>query len=148
MWWLFNEDKELLAVCNTREEYLQLEKASTDFAIHTGPGDLDGMMKLQDIFQQRMDLDYDSEYIIRNAQWVDAELHEMLREIPFYKQWKNYDWSPEERQLHKEAAKEELIDAWHFMMNIANALGMSAYEFCDRYYSKYKTNHLRQDEGY
>jgi len=44
--------------------------------------------------------------------------------------------------------KEELTDAFHFIVNIALAIGMTAEEFFETYMQKNKENHNRQEQGY
>ena len=44
--------------------------------------------------------------------------------------------------------KMELIDIFHFIMNLSLAVGMNADEFFQVYCDKNKENHERQDNGY
>lgn len=72
------------------------------------------------------------------------ELHEALREAP-WKPWsKHTEWTFEENDRFKD----ELVDAWHFMMNLILVSGMSADEFFERYLRKNGINHDREDGGY
>lgn len=112
------------------------------------------MLQLQEQFQTRLNvMSYSSEqertqYIKNQTLYVEAELHEMLRELRFFKEWKQYNWTEEEIASHKAAAKEEFIDVLHFIWNIALALDLSADEIIEIYADKNITNHLRQDTGY
>lgn len=69
------------------------------------------------------------------------ELHEALREIP----WKSWSKNP---HLDLPAFRDELIDAWHFMINLTLASGMDVEQFYSRFTNKNKENHARQNEGY
>lgn len=72
------------------------------------------------------------------------ELHEALRETA-WKPWSKRDeWTSEENDRFKD----ELIDAWHFMMNLVLVSGMGADEFFERYLRKNGINHDREDNGY
>lgn len=72
---------------------------------------------------ESMSMEDKSAYIKRQTLHCIDELCEMLHEIPFYKEWKKYDDEGIPSMLSK--AKEELIDAIHFIINIALGLGMS-----------------------
>lgn len=73
----------------------------------------------------------------------------MLYELPFFKPWKNYDAMDEiEIGSAMNKAKEEFVDQWHFMLNIALLLDLSADEITDRYIAKNQENYARQTEGY
>ena len=111
------------------------------------------MFKMQKAFQDRVDTRYKdpslkerSAFLRDHTIFCEQELHEMLYEVPFFKHWKDYSNVDSEAALEK--AKEELIDAWHFFMNISIGLGMDADEFYKRYLSKHKINIERQDNGY
>lgn len=84
-------------------------------------------------------------FIKHHAQYLDQELHEMMYELPFFKEWKNYEsWPPN----YERKAKEEFIDAFHFMLNIGIALGMNHEDIYKEYCRKNKINHERQDGDY
>lgn len=70
------------------------------------------------------------------------ELHEALNETS----WK--PWTTGEPRVNDEALKKEIIDAAHFLVNLALHAGMDADEFHARYMAKNAVNVRRQDEGY
>ena len=113
------------------------------------------MIEMQKEFQNRVDPRYNGDLKERAAflrdhfVFCDQELQEMLYEIPFFKHWKDYSsMTPEEIAEAFDKAKNELIDAWHFFMNLSIGLGMDAEEFYQRYLDKHKENIRRQDDGY
>jgi len=69
------------------------------------------------------------------------ELMEALRETP-WKPWKKG------QTLDYDRVKDELVDAWHFLMNLMLWTGMDATELYTRYQGKNLENHRRQDEDY
>lgn len=69
------------------------------------------------------------------------ELMEGIRETPF-KPWKK------QQLFNQENYKNELVDAWHFLINLTLASGMNSKELFERYILKNKENHNRQDKGY
>lgn len=88
-------------------------------------------------------------FIHWNITALTDELHEVLGEIG----WKPWATS---RHINGEAAFKEMIDAWHFFMNILLALGpyvtddmqQLAAKFQNAYFEKHEVNRKRQEEGY
>ena len=118
--------------------------------------ELEYMFKLQKAFQDRVDQRYKSTDLKERAAFLrdhfvfcNQEMQEMLYEIPFFKHWKDYSkMTDEEIEEAYDKAKEEVIDAWHFFINIMLGLGITAEELFTRYLNKHKENIRRQDEGY
>lgn len=81
------------------------------------------------------------QYIRVNVLACTDELHEALNETG----WK--PWSSN-NTINEEAFKNELVDAWHFMMNLINVIGMSPDELHQRYLAKREKNVKRQEDGY
>lgn len=114
------------------------------------------MLQKQREFQERLGSDFDAlsakervAFIKEHSIHLNQEVNEMLYELPHFKPWKDYSAlteADEQKMLQK--AKMELIDAWHFFMNMALGLGMSAEEFYAMYLAKNSENHRRQDAGY
>jgi len=118
--------------------------------------ELEYMFKMQKAFQDRVDQRYKSTDLKERAAFLrdhfvfcNQEMQEMLYEIPFFKHWKDYSkMTDEEIEETYDKAKEEIVDAWHFFINIMLGLGMTAEELFTRYLDKHKENIRRQDEGY
>jgi len=108
---------------------------------------LEIMMQKQLELQQRLGYDlkndilWNVDFIKLNYIAVSVELAEMLQEIPF-KPWKK------SAVLNKENFKKELIDVYHFILNLTIASGMTVKELQDAYLEKNKENHDRQERGY
>lgn len=110
---------------------------------------LEEMMNKQKELQERLGYDIDNMRLSDKTSFVKEfsihatqEMHEMLYEMPFFKPWQEYDST----NLIK--AKEEFIDMWHFILNIALGLGFTAEEIYEEYCKKNIINHKRQDNGY
>ena len=69
------------------------------------------------------------------------EVHEVLGEVG----WKPWAKS---RHVNEERAKEELVDAWHFFMNLMLAVGLTADELYEGYIEKNRVNLERWQSGY
>jgi len=88
-------------------------------------------------------------FLTWNAWALSDEVHEMMGETG----WKPWATS---RHLNVEQALKEMVDAWHFFMNILLVIGgeagwtteQLAAEFIDRYVAKNAVNAARQADGY
>ncbi len=117
---------------------------------------LDKMLQKQEELQKRLGYDFCSmaqeeitAYIKEFSIHLTQELHEMLYLLPHFKPWKDYSaMTVEEYETGMEEARKEFIDMFHFILNIALALGISGKDIYDMYMKKNKENHKRQDEGY
>lgn len=69
------------------------------------------------------------------------ELHEALNEMG----WKSWATS---RHFNTESVQGELIDAWHFMMNLFLHAGMTPEDIYKAYMAKHEINVQRQEDGY
>lgn len=107
------------------------------------------MLKLQRELQARIngyDVDEQSQEqridnISLNVLATTDELHELLKEIG----WKPWATS---KHINYVEAQQELVDVWHFVMNLMLHLGMTAEDLWTGYLKKNKVNFQRQDEGY
>jgi len=69
------------------------------------------------------------------------ELHEALGEMG----WKAWATS---KHFNEDAVQGELIDAWHFFMNLLILSGLDPEEMFEKYMAKHKKNQQRQIDGY
>jgi len=112
------------------------------------------MDKLEEIFQrqaelnQRIGVDTRRLNEAEQVQWVlnytramSQELAELVDSVP-WKWWAKY------QQINKQNAKIEVVDLFHFLVSLAQTLGMSAQDVYDLYVKKNEVNHQRQDTGY
>jgi hypothetical protein len=69
------------------------------------------------------------------------ELHESLGEMG----WKPWATS---KHFNEAAVQGELIDAWHFFMNLLILSGMDPEQMFEKYMAKHRKNQQRQIDGY
>lgn len=117
--------------------------------------ELKEMMHIQNALQKFFGYDFEKmtteervkyikEYYIHST----AELNELLYELPFFKPWKDYsDMSATEIASAMDKAKNEFVDVWHFILNIALALGITGDELFTEYLAKNEENYRRNIEG-
>lgn len=80
-------------------------------------------------------------HIKENVLALTDELHELLGEMS----WKSWQTGA---YLNRDAAKKELVDAWHFFMNLMLHVGMTPDELFAGYMRKRAVNAQRQATGY
>jgi len=81
------------------------------------------------------------EFIRWNILALTDELHETLKEVG----WKPWATS---RHINRDAYVSELVDAFHFFMNLMIVVDCDAEEILERYQEKRKINAARQKQNY
>ena len=112
------------------------------------------MDKLDEIFEQQKELNNrigvntDAMSEEDKAQWVlnytramQQEIAELIDSVP-WKWWAKY------QEFDEQNAKVEVVDLFHFLISIAQVLGMSPEDVYQAYVKKNKVNHNRQESGY
>jgi hypothetical protein len=120
-----------------------------DFSAQAGKDDLDTMLQMQRALQARINgydiedqpIELRIENIKLNVLALTAELHEALDETG----WKPWASS---RHIYEDRLQEELIDAWHFLMNLFLHANMDADKIFEMYCRKHGINVTRQEDGY
>ena len=112
------------------------------------------MDKLDEIFEQqkalnnRIGVKTEDMSVEDKAQWVlnytramQQEIAELIDSVP-WKWWAKY------QEFDEQNAKVEVVDLFHFLISIAQVLGMSPEDVYQAYVKKNKVNHNRQESGY
>jgi len=82
-----------------------------------------------------------TKWILNYCRALGQELAELTDSVP-WKWWAKY------QEFDEQNAKIEVIDMLHFLISMAQVLGMTADDVYDLYTQKHKVNHERQDSGY
>lgn len=97
---------------------------------------------MQKKFQKQLRNDiYSQEYREKMIMACFAELNEMLSETP-WKPWKK------EQTYNIENFRHELIDLWHFVINLSLAVGYDKNTLYNDFIKKHNINIKRQKNGY
>ena len=112
------------------------------------------MDKLQRIFEMQEELnarigvnlkDIDeaeqTKWVLNYTRAMQQEMAELIDSVP-WKWWAKY------QAFDKQNARVEVVDLFHFLISLAQTLGMSADDVYDAYVAKNKVNHQRQESGY
>ncbi len=109
---------------------------------------------LQDLFDKQMSLnqrigvhpqemseDEQVKWILNYTRAASQEMAELIDSVP-WKWWAKY------QEFDVQNAKVEVVDLFHFIISLAQVLGMDAQDVHDLYNQKNKLNFKRQDDGY
>jgi dimeric dUTPase (all-alpha-NTP-PPase superfamily) len=80
-------------------------------------------------------------WILNYCRAMTQELAELTDSVP-WKWWAKY------QTYDKQNARVEVVDLFHFLVSLAQVLGMSAEDVFNVYMQKNKVNFERQDSGY
>jgi len=80
-------------------------------------------------------------WILNYTRAMQQELAELVDSVP-WKWWAKY------QEFDEQNARVEVVDLFHFLISLAQTLGMSADDVYQAYTKKNKVNHERQDSGY
>jgi len=82
-----------------------------------------------------------AKWILNYCRAMTQELAELTDSVP-WKWWAKY------QKFDKQNARVEVVDLFHFLISLAQILGMSADDVFQFYTQKNKVNHQRQETGY
>jgi len=112
------------------------------------------MDKLEEIFRMQEALnnrigvrlrdipeDEQTKWVLNYSRAMQQELAELVDSVP-WKWWAKY------QKFDGQNARVEVVDLFHFLISIAQSLGMSADDVYQAYLKKNAVNHARQESGY
>jgi dimeric dUTPase (all-alpha-NTP-PPase superfamily) len=109
---------------------------------------LDHMFEMQTILTGRIGLNNEAldeqgkiKWILNYSRAMQQELAELIDSVP-WKWWAKY------QVFNEQNARVEIIDLFHFLIAMAQAVGMTSDDLYDIYCKKNRVNHQRQDSGY
>jgi len=109
---------------------------------------LDAIFRMQKIFADQIGNKYGFNKRYPEDQ-VKALCTAIIHEAVELQDHTNWKWWKMERVIEdKDAAREELIDIFHFVIHAALVLGMTADDFLNEYKKKMEINKQRQEQGY
>jgi dimeric dUTPase (all-alpha-NTP-PPase superfamily) len=119
-----------------------------------GPPTLPAMDKLEEIFSMQDALnkrigvnlppptdEEKAKWILNYTRAMQQETAELIDSVP-WKWWAKY------QKFDEQNAKVEVVDLFHFLVSLAQTLGMTADDVYQAYLKKNQVNHQRQESGY
>ena len=112
------------------------------------PDQLRELFRMQKALNARIGVHTDDMTDEEKPQWVlnycramNQEIAELTDSVP-WKWWAKY------QKLDEQNARVEVVDLFHFLISLAQVLGMSADDVFEAYMKKNEVNFQRQDSGY
>jgi dimeric dUTPase (all-alpha-NTP-PPase superfamily) len=113
-----------------------------------GMDKLEEIFRMQDALNQRIGVslppptdDEKAKWILNYTRAMQQETAELIDSVP-WKWWAKY------QKFDEQNAKVEVVDLFHFLVSLAQTLGMTADDVYQAYLKKNQVNHQRQDSGY
>ncbi len=113
-----------------------------------GMDKLEEIFRMQDALNQRIGVNLPPPTDEEKAKWIlnytramQQETAELIDSVP-WKWWAKY------QKFDEQNAKVEVVDLFHFLVSLAQTLGMTADDVYQAYLKKNAVNHQRQDSGY
>ena len=82
-----------------------------------------------------------AKWVLNYTRAMQQELAELVDSVP-WKWWAKY------QKFDEQNARVEVVDLFHFVVSLAQTLGMSAEDVYQAYVKKNLVNHQRQETGY
>src|SRR6202046_868611 len=82
-----------------------------------------------------------TKWILNYCRAMSQEISELTDSVP-WKWWAKY------QKFDEQNARVEVVDLFHFLISLAQTLGMSAEDVYAAYVKKNQVNHQRQESGY
>lgn len=112
------------------------------------PDQLRELFRMQQALNERIGVNTGSMTAEEKTKWVlnycramSQELAELTDSVP-WKWWAKY------QKLDEQNARVEVVDLFHFLISLAQVLGMSADDVFQAYLKKNEVNFKRQESGY
>ena len=110
--------------------------------------------QLRDLFQmqralnERIGVNTDGMTEEEKAKWVLNYCRAMSQEIAELTDSVPWKWWAKYQKFDEQNARVEVVDLFHFLISLAQVLGMSADDVFNFYIKKNEVNSKRQDSGY
>ena len=82
-----------------------------------------------------------TKWLLNYSRAISQEMAELIDSVP-WKWWAKY------QKFDAQNARVEVVDMFHFLISMAQVLGMSAEDVFNAYVKKNEVNFQRQDSGY
>jgi dimeric dUTPase (all-alpha-NTP-PPase superfamily) len=109
---------------------------------------LEEIFQMQDALNRRIGVNLPPATEEEKAKWIlnytralQQETAELIDSVP-WKWWAKY------QKFDEQNAKVEVVDLFHFLVSLAQTLGMTADDVYQAYLKKNAVNHARQESGY
>jgi dimeric dUTPase (all-alpha-NTP-PPase superfamily) len=109
---------------------------------------LETLFTMQEQLNQRIGVSTRSMTDDERATWVLNYCRAMTQEIAELTDSVPWKWWAKYQTFDQQNARVEVVDLFHFLISLAQTLGMSADDVFDAYTKKHAVNVQRQESGY
>ena len=109
---------------------------------------MDEIFELQEKLNSRIGVNMNEMNDDDRAKWILNYIRAMQQELAELTDSVPWKWWAKYQEFDKQNAKVEIVDLFHFLISLAQVMGMSADDVYEAYLKKNKVNHNRQDSGY
>jgi dimeric dUTPase (all-alpha-NTP-PPase superfamily) len=109
---------------------------------------LDTIFEMQHTLNQRIGVvtenlseEEKTKWVLNYTRAMQQEIAELIDSVP-WKWWAKY------QEFDEQNAKVEIIDLFHFLISLAQVMGMTPDDVYNAYVKKNQVNHNRQESGY
>jgi len=112
------------------------------------PDRLRELFRRQQSLNRRIGVNTDGMSDEQKTQWVLNYCRAMSQEIAELTDSVPWKWWAKYQKFDKQNARVEVVDLFHFLISLAQVLGMSADDVFNAYVKKNEVNFKRQQSGY
>jgi len=112
------------------------------------PDRLRELFRRQQSLNRRIGVNTDGMSDEQKTQWVLNYCRAMSQEIAELTDSVPWKWWAKYRKFDEQNARVEVVDLFHFLISLAQVLGMSADDVFNAYAKKNEVNFKRQESGY
>ena len=109
---------------------------------------LEEIFRMQEVLNQRIGVETKGMSEEEKVKWTLNYLRAMQQEMAELTDSVPWKWWAKYQKFYEQNARVEVIDLFHFLISIAQVLGMSSEDVYQAYLKKNAVNHQRQDSGY
>ncbi len=114
----------------------------------TNPDQLRELWRMQKALNDRIGVNMEGVSDAEKTKWILNYCRAMTQEIAELTDSVPWKWWAKYQKFDEQNARVEVVDLFHFLISIAQVLGMSADDVFNSYIKKNEVNFKRQDAGY
>jgi dimeric dUTPase (all-alpha-NTP-PPase superfamily) len=112
------------------------------------PDQLHELFRMQQALNERIGVRTEGMSEAEKTKWILNYCRAMTQEIAELTDSVPWKWWAKYQKFDEQNARVEVVDLFHFLISLAQVLGMSAEDIFNAYCKKNEVNFKRQDSGY
>jgi dimeric dUTPase (all-alpha-NTP-PPase superfamily) len=112
------------------------------------PDKLNELFRMQSALNKKIGLDFSNLDEAEKTKWILNYTRAMTQELAELNDSVPWKWWAKYQKFDEQNARVEVVDLFHFLISLAQVLGMSADEVFAAYMKKNEVNFQRQETGY